>query len=31
VKQVKEEMANDPDFFKPYSVSKTNGDAAVGA
>ncbi|KAJ9137402.1 Glutaredoxin [Coniochaeta hoffmannii] len=28
---VKEEMANDPDFFKPYSVSKTNGDAAVGA
>ena len=31
VKQVKEEMGNDPDFFKPYSVSKTNGDAAVGA
>ncbi|OIW34378.1 glutaredoxin [Coniochaeta ligniaria NRRL 30616] len=27
---VKEEMGNDPDFFKPYSVSKTNGDA-VGA
>ncbi|KAB5522816.1 thioredoxin-like protein [Coniochaeta sp. 2T2.1] len=28
---VKEEMTNDPDFFKPYSVSKANGDAAVGA
>jgi hypothetical protein len=29
--QVKEEMGNDPEFFKPYSVTKANGDAAVGA
>lgn len=27
--QVKEELANDVDFFKPYSV-KANGDASAG-